>query len=487
MSSLFGNTAQPATGSSLFGNPTTTSAPSGSSLFGNTSTSNAPSGGSLFGNTTQQNSNNNNNTGSSLFGGAAGGNAGGGGLFGSSTQQNGGTNTGASLFGGGSGAQQGGGLFGGSTQQGGSTNTGSSLFGGANNTPQQQQQQQQQQQPANNTSTSLFANLGTNTSTQQPPQSLAASTFPGFNPLSHPFPAHMTTAQQQDLARTRLAQSGLSTTNPSEKNILQQASTLINRWDPQAQDTLLQAYLYNAVSAAYAPFYNRNSDEDEVAWEKALAEAPKLPEETGQKFVPALARGFLALGTRIEYQAHFTHQLRHRLHEMNNSLSAIMDAHQQRISAQLAAARRQHAALAQRTLRLAVKGQMLRMRGYALDAQEEGLRKALLTLSAQVDAPEFGGREEEVWARMVGLRERGRWLEEEGRRVGALVGEAGQQQQGGGEGGGGGVPDEVLQKTQRILRDYDGQLQHLGRELEEVRREYAEWEASQTMQRQRQR
>ena len=47
-----------------------------------------------------------------------------------------------------------------------------------------------------------------------------------------------------------------------------------------------------------------------------------------------------------------------------------------------------------------------------------------------------------------------------------------------GEGGGnaGKVPDYVVEKTQKILRDYDGQLRHLGWELEEVRKEFEEWQ-----------
>jgi nuclear pore complex protein Nup54 len=33
-----------------------------------------------------------------------------------------------------------------------------------------------------------------------------------------------------------------------------------------------------------------------------------------------------------------------------------------------------------------------------------------------------------------------------------------------------------LQGANRILRDYDGQLMHLAKELEEVKKEYQEWD-----------
>ena len=71
---------------------------------------------------------------------------------------------------------------------------------------------------------------------------------------------------------------------------------------------------------------------------------------------------------------------------------------------------------------------------------------------------------------MVALRERARWLEEEGKRLGAQV----QESNAGGSGGG--VPEHVLEKTKKILADYDGQLRHLARELAEVGKEFQEFE-----------
>jgi nuclear pore complex protein Nup54 len=130
---------------------------------------------------------------------------------------------------------------------------------------------------------------------------------------------------------------------------------------------------------------------------------------------------------------------------------------------------REHAAIAQRTLRLAIKCQILRNRGYALDSTEETLRRNILDLSKRIQEPSFSSREEEIWARMVALRERARWLEDEGKRVGAATAEAQKQE-------GNSLPANVLQGANRILRDYDGQLMHLAKELEEVKKEYQEWD-----------
>jgi nuclear pore complex protein Nup54 len=174
----------------------------------------------------------------------------------------------------------------------------------------------------------------------------------------------------------------------------------------------------------------------------------------------------------VETQAKIVKEMRGRLHEMNNSLTAVMDAHQQRITVRIETAKKQHQVLSQRCLKLAVKVQVLRNRGYALDAAEEALRKTLMGLEKQVFDPGFVGREDEIWARMVALRERIRWLEEEGKRVQGRV----EQTQGSTQGA---VSEDVMARARKILKDYDEQLQHLNKELGEVRKEFIEWEASQ--------
>ncbi|KAF2478886.1 nucleoporin complex subunit 54-domain-containing protein [Neohortaea acidophila] len=276
---------------------------------------------------------------------------------------------------------------------------------------------------------------------------------------------------QQDLARSRLAAANI-TSRPNEKTVYDQIRTLISKWDPHSIDTILEAYLYNAVNAAYAPFYYRNADEQEEGWEAAMAKKPENITLDGGDvaFVPVLVRGFRALGARVEYQAQVVNEMRARLHEMNNSLDAVMKRHEQSLTLRVENARRQHAVLSQRCLRLAVKAQVLRHKNYPLDAAEESLRKTLMELEKRVFDPAFQAREEEIWARMVALRERARWLDEESKKLGVQLEEQKMD--------GSGVSDEILQKTKRILSDYDGQLRHLAKELGEVSGQFEEWEQS---------
>jgi nuclear pore complex protein Nup54 len=322
----------------------------------------------------------------------------------------------------------------------------------------------------------------------QPPQQQASQQLGGsvFSPPTVSVGAQGHLIPSASLQRLQM--SGFSTV-PNERKIADQIRTLTNKWNPQDSNTLLKAYLYNAVDKSYAPFFypDAQSGEDEQGWEEALNQRPTMPkvegaEATALAFVPVLCRGFKALGDRVETQAKSVLEMRNRLHEMNNSLSAVMDKHQQSITVRIENAKRQHQVLSQRCLHLAVKVQVLRNRGYALDAAEEGLRRTLIDLNQRVHDDGLSGREDEIWARMVALRERTRWLEEEGKRVAAQVDT--QQQQSQNRAGSGGnnsdsIPQHVLLKTRKIMKDYDDQLTHLSKELEEVTQEYARYQSTQ--------
>ncbi|KAG9570787.1 hypothetical protein KCV01_g19543, partial [Aureobasidium melanogenum] len=114
-----------------------------------------------------------------------------------------------------------------------------------------------------------------------------------------------------------------------------------------------------------------------------------------------------------------------------------------------------------------VRAQVLANRGFVLDGAEEELKKKLTTLEKAVFDPAFSGREEEIWARMVAIRERTRWLQEESEKLGRQA-----------TGENGGLDEQVIEKTKKILQDYDTQIQHLRKELDQIKKEYEEWEAA---------
>lgn len=110
--------------------------------------------------------------------------------------------------------------------------------------------------------------------------------------------------------------------------------------------------------------------------------------------------------------------LQGRLHEIYNGLTALLRRHDLEISARGAECRRRHVRLSQKCLTLATKTQILRNRGYAMDAEEEQLRQKLVDLEKRALDPALHGRSEEIWARMVTVRNRGMALNVELERLG---------------------------------------------------------------------
>ncbi len=120
-----------------------------------------------------------------------------------------------------------------------------------------------------------------------------------------------------------------------------------------------------------------------------------------------------------------------------------------------------------------------------MDSPEEELRKRLLTLERSVFDPALNGRGEEIWARMVSVRERGRQLQREYERAGKNLAEGAVRE----------IDEEVLKRAtkvcrcvvpdrhgwplivKQILEDYSQQLSHLVKELSQIQKDFAEWEA----------
>lgn len=208
----------------------------------------------------------------------------------------------------------------------------------------------------------------------------------------------------------------------------------MSKWDPNSPNSPFQTYLYNTVPIEQAPFYGPTAVDNEAKWEEALSKKPS------PGAVPVLARGFTNLGERMIMQQQALDLLRGRLHEINEGLNGLLQKHDLEISIRADECRRKHLRLSQRCLGLAAKTQILRNRGYAMDSAEEELRKKLMQLERRVFDPALNGRGEEIWARMVSIRERGRQLQREFERAGTGVVQE----------GGKGIDEEVMAKTKKV-------------------------------------
>ena len=253
--------------------------------------------------------------------------------------------------------------------------------------------------------------------------------------------------------------------------------TLFNKWNPESANCSFQNYFYNSVNPEHVPYYGPNGDEDPQKWEEALQKRPT------EGSVPVLARGFVAVGQRLELQAKSLQVLHQRLHEINDSLLALMQKHDLEISTRCAEAKRKHIALSARCLRLATKVQVLRYKGYPLDGAEEVLKKKLTELEKAASDPALEARSNEIWARMHNIRVRITLIQGEAERLGKKIGNGEEK-----------IDDATMAAIKKVcdssrskyitsmltpsqlLSDYDSQLNHLKKELERIRTDYAEWE-----------
>ncbi|KAF2199457.1 hypothetical protein GQ43DRAFT_482460 [Delitschia confertaspora ATCC 74209] len=328
-------------------------------------------------------------------------------------------------------------LFGAPQQQ--QQNAGNSLFGAS------QAQQQQQQQPQ---TTSLFGG-----SVQAAPQLSVQQ-------------QETLQSQQKERALPRLGQT-LAAESSSGRvvSVQEQMMELVKKWSPESNDTVFQTYFYNEVQPDHVPFYAPTPEDIKEKWEEALSNKP------GPNAIPVLAKGFRHIGARIHLQQLAIGALRTRLHEVNNSLSHMKDKHELDVASRITEARRKHIVFTQRCLALATKVQILRNRGYAMDTAEEELRKKLVELEKKTFDPVLGGRQEEIWARMSGVRERARILQDETEKLGKAV----ENQQDGDL-----LSEEDQKQVEELLKKFDKQLEHLKNEVDETRKEYDEWQGQST-------
>ena len=207
------------------------------------------------------------------------------------------------------------------------------------------------------------------------------------------------------------------------------------KWNPQSPLSLFQTYLYNTVNPDQVPFYRPSTQDDEAKWEEALRKKPTPGS------VPVIIKGFYQLGQRLLLQNQHLSILQGRLHEINDGLTTLLRKHDLEISIRAADCKRKHLRLSHQCLKLAAKVQVLRNRGYAMDSAEEELREKLSKLERSVSDPALNGRAEEIWARMVSVRERARMLQREFERAGHVVGS---------EDAGGLMDEEVMKRAKKV-------------------------------------
>lgn len=337
----------------------------------------------------------------------------------------------------------------------GSSTTGSNLFGG--------QQQNQQPKPFSlNTSQQTGGSVfGAPAQQQQPAQSQPGLFTFGTGPAQPQRPFDQTlrfgTSTGQDASQNLWEEGrglGVYRSIPAQMNVVK------DKWDAATLASPLRTYLFQHVGdEKEALQYRPGPGEDEDKWEEAIQKRP------GPDWVPLLVRGFGELGRKAQLQEDALARCNMMLQEINNSLNIQLEIHQQKVAARLAESKRRQLAISRRTLALAVKVQILRNKGYVMDNAEEELKAKLEKLERDVLDPSLDAREQEIWARMLGIRERAKRLKSE---MDKITPSAAAEEPA--------LDEGTIRTAKQILDAYDTQLRHLQKELQLVQQEYADWE-----------
>ena len=238
-------------------------------------------------------------------------------------------------------------------------------------------------------------------------------------------------------------QSFHSSTLSPYRSIPQQLQQVASRWNPNDLSSPFRAYLYHNVEKEEESVKYQPEPQDDVSeWEKAVSRRP------GPTYVPQLHRGFEGLAQRAKTQQQYLMECHAKLVAINNSLEVQADRHRQFVATRLAESRRRHERISRRTLSLAIKVQILRNKGYVMDNAEEELKEKLDLLEREVMDPSLQAREQEVWARMIEIRERSKRIKADMERfaaTGTTVGKDGDQSTDGQV-----LSEEMVEKARKV-------------------------------------
>lgn len=171
------------------------------------------------------------------------------------------------------------------------------------------------------------------------------------------------------------------------------------RWNERDPNCVFKHYFYNKVDEGKVPLYKPQPGENPTEWEEALQNKPA----TG--FMPVLCTGFAGAADRMKTQSKAIAEFNRRMHAINNDLDIILQRHELETDVRALAARRRQATIAQRLVALAARAQLLRNRGYALSGDEDDLQARLQQLEKEVLDPATAAREEDLWSKLIVLRE----------------------------------------------------------------------------------
>lgn len=170
---------------------------------------------------------------------------------------------------------------------------------------------------------------------------------------------------------------------PVQEKVWQELALIRAHFDPNNALCQFRHYFYNMVPANEVHLYVRPQNQDEQLWNEAMRKNPDP-----KCMVPVLAVGFDDILKRMEIQSKQVDLHQEKLKETAARLTTVQRQYLLGTLVKLEEHKRRHTDLTQRLLRLLRYSQVLRYKGFPLNADEEQAMAQLAELSKNNDNPE---------------------------------------------------------------------------------------------------
>ncbi|KAG0170046.1 hypothetical protein DFQ28_002635 [Apophysomyces sp. BC1034] len=166
-------------------------------------------------------------------------------------------------------------------------------------------------------------------------------------------------------------------------HVWQELALLRERWNPTSHLCQFKHYFYNRVAPNEVNLYVRPPNQDEQLWNEAMR---KNPDPTCM--VPVLAVGFEDILKRIDIQEKHGDLHKSKVQELEGRLTTVQQKFTLGTLIKLEEHRRRHMILTQRLIRVLRYVQVLRYKGFQLDAEEEELMRQVSNVATHPDNPQ---------------------------------------------------------------------------------------------------
>ncbi|CAO3659524.1 unnamed protein product [Umbelopsis vinacea] len=260
--------------------------------------------------------------------------------------------------------------------------------------------------PAFGAQSSLFGSSQLNQQAQSKPAFSFGVTAPTTNSAfgSQHFGAQTLNTQLPQNQSTFGANANIPNQQQLDQNTWQQLALIKAKWDTKSPLCYFKHFFYNMVHPDEVHRYAKPADMDPYLWAEAMRNNPDPT-----CMVPTLAVGFDDVRKRMEGQYRQSAVFKDRLEAIDQKLEQIQRKHVLETMTRLAEHKRRHIDLTRRTIQFMKNSQLLRSKGFSVQADEDTLRLQLEQAEAHLQrSAEFNEKLNQLWMHIQQIRDQQR-------------------------------------------------------------------------------